>query len=162
MATRTTRATPLVPGALADHVLCVLGKVGQAALRLSEETLQDTGLRIRHYSVLQALEEHGAQAQQELSTYLRIDTATMVSTVDDLERLGYATRQRDPNDRRRSLVAVTAAGRAALRHGSRLLDDLESRALAGLSATQRRQLASVLAALSNDGPFLDLHLRPKG
>lgn len=151
-----------MPGALADHVLCVLGKVGQAALRLSEEVLQDTGLRIRHYSVLQALEERGAQAQQELSSYLRIDTATMVSTVDDLERLGHATRQRDPKDRRRSLVALTPAGRAALRHASGLLDDLERQALAGLSPTQRRQLASVMTALSGDGPFLELHLKPKG
>lgn len=157
MPARTSPVTPLVPDSIAEHALCALTKLGQVAFRLSDDVLQPLGLRVRHYTVMQTLADRGPLAQLDIATLLRIDTATMVATVDDLEKLGHATRRRDPEDRRRSLVELTPSGTRALKKANSALDGLESEALGGLSPSQRKQLAAIVHTLSHDGPFLALN-----
>ncbi len=145
---------PLVPGTIAGHPMCVLGRVGQAAFRISEQKLLGLGLRVRHYSILQTLEDAGASSQLDLGNALRIDAATMVASIDDLESMGLATRRRDPADRRRYLVEVTDKGRTTLVAANAMLDALDDEALSGLSATQREQLTSILDALTISAPLV--------
>ena len=49
----------------------------------------------------------------ELAARAWLTKATVVHAVDELERLGYVTREPDPADRRAKLVRMTARGRAA-------------------------------------------------
>ncbi|RZS31218.1 DNA-binding MarR family transcriptional regulator [Herbihabitans rhizosphaerae] len=139
---------PLVPGSIAEHTGCLLVKVGQVLYRLAEESLADLGLRVRHYSVLQALADNGAMSQLGIGGHLRIDPATMVSTLDDLESAGYAARVRDPGDRRRYLVETTAAGKKRLARANRMLSDLDDLLLSDLPQTKRRALHGSLATLA--------------
>src|ERR1700735_4549281 len=90
---------PLVPGRMAGHTSCVLQKLGQVIFRLMEAELAGLGLRIRHYSVLGALLDRGRMSQQDIGTYLRIDAATMVATIDDLEKRSLVRRNRREDDR---------------------------------------------------------------
>lgn len=143
----------LVPGTVAEHTSCLLLKLGQVVFRLAEDHLDDAGLRVRHYSILQALADNGAMSQLALGGYLRIDPATMVSSLDDLERAELAARARDPQDRRRHLVEITAAGRALLERTNRSLDELDERVLADVSAADRRALHRILTRLAG-GPTL--------
>jgi len=87
-------AAPLVSGHVAEHTSCLLVKLGQAVFRLAEDQLEPLGLRVRHYSILQALADNGAMSQLALGAYLRIDPATMVGSLDDLEQLALASRTR--------------------------------------------------------------------
>lgn len=144
---------PLVAGSAADHTVCLLLRLGQAAFRLCEDGLGALGLRLRHYSVLQVLADNGPTAQLTLGTYLRIDPATMVSSLDDLEQRGYAARARDPLDRRRCVVAATESGLRALNAINGLLLRLGENALADLTAADRRILHRLLARLAA-GPTL--------
>lgn len=144
---------PLVAGSVADHTVCLLLRLGQAALRLCEDGLGTLGLRVRHYSVLQALADNGPTAQLALGAYLRIDPATMVSSLDDLEQRGYAARARDPLDRRRCVVAATESGLGVLNTVNGRLQRLGESALADLSADDRRMLHRLLARLAA-GPTL--------
>ncbi|WP_225849760.1 MarR family winged helix-turn-helix transcriptional regulator [Streptomyces sp. HPF1205] len=144
---------PLVAGSAADHTVCLLLRLGQAAFRLCEDGLGVLGLRVRHYSVLQALADNGPTAQLALGTYLRIDPATMVSSLDDLEQRGYAARARDPLDRRRCVVAATDSGLRALTAVNGRLQRLGDHALADLSAADRRMLHRLLTRLAA-GPAL--------
>lgn len=139
---------PLVPGTVAEHTICLLVKLGQVAFRIAEDGIGGTGLRVRHYSVLQALADNGAMPQLALGSFLRIDPATMVTSLDDLERAGYAERTRDPQDRRRYAVDLTAEGRKVLADLNRTLVDLDGEILADLGATERHSLHALLGSLA--------------
>jgi DNA-binding MarR family transcriptional regulator len=69
----------LVPGSIASHQSCLLVKLGQVSFRLQEAALAALDLRVRHFSVLQALADRGPSVQLELGRYLRIDPATMAT-----------------------------------------------------------------------------------
>lgn len=105
------RTTPPTLTGLTTYLLSRTGKAARAALavRLSEQ-----GLRLWHMAILAALADFGPHAQRELSARLAIDPSDVVKVVDELAAPGFVERSRDPADRRRVLVALTPAGRAAL------------------------------------------------
>ncbi|MER5923742.1 MarR family winged helix-turn-helix transcriptional regulator [Streptomyces mirabilis] len=141
---------------MAEHTICLLVKLGQVAFRIAEDGIGGTGLRVRHYSVLQALADNGAMPQLALGSFLRIDPATMVTTLDDLERTGYAERTRDPQDRRRYAVDITAEGRKVLADLNRTLVDLDGEVLADLGATERDSLHALLGSLAGSPTLTSL------
>jgi len=139
---------PLVPGRLADHTTCLALKIGQVVFRLMENRLASLGLRVRHYSVLETLFESGPMPQQDLGNYLRIDGATMVATIDDLEKFGYVTRTRSAADRRSYDISLLAQGRTVLRRLNVLMDDLDGDLFADLTKNQQTELHYLLGKLS--------------
>ena len=147
---------PLVPGTVAEHTICLLVKLGQVAFKIAEDGIAGTGLRVRHYSVLQALADNGAMPQLALGSFLRIDPATMVTSLDDLERAGFAQRTRDPQDRRRYAVDITDGGRKVLADLNRALADLDSEILADLGTTERHSLHVLLGSLAGSPALTSL------
>ena len=79
--------------------------------RASEELL---GMRLKQFLTLSYIQDHENVTQQELETTLLVDANAVVLLLNDLETAGYVVRRRDPADRRRHLVEVTRAGKAAL------------------------------------------------
>ncbi|MFF4724136.1 MarR family winged helix-turn-helix transcriptional regulator [Streptomyces mirabilis] len=146
----------LVPGTVAEHTICLLVKLGQVAFKIAEDGIGGTGLRVRHYSVLQALADNGAMPQLALGSFLRIDPATMVTSLDDLERAGYAERTRDPQDRRRYAVDITAGGRKVLADLNRTLADLDGDILADLGTAERQSLHVLLGSLAGSPALTSL------
>jgi DNA-binding MarR family transcriptional regulator len=144
---------PLVPGIIADHTSCLVLKVGQVVFRLMEDRLSGLGLRIRHYSLLAALTDRGPMSQGQLGAFLRIDGATMVATIDDLEALGLVERRRAQRDRRQSMVSITADGEKMLRRVEDLMTALDDEFLEDVTANQRTQLHRLMLKLSQ-GPVL--------
>jgi DNA-binding MarR family transcriptional regulator len=55
----------------------------------------------------------GESSQRELAAVSRVTEQTMCRVLDRLVRLGYVTRERDLEDRRRSRIAITPAGATA-------------------------------------------------
>ena len=152
---------PLVPGSIAEHTSCLLAKLGQVAFRLADERLSALGLRVRHYSILQALADLGATPQQELGTYLRIDPATMVSSVDDLEDAKFALRRRSPQDRRRYVVELTEGGEQALAEANQVLAELD-RAVGDLGNAAVASRPGADEAVPRPGAHRSLRRRPRG
>ncbi|MBB3036359.1 MarR family winged helix-turn-helix transcriptional regulator [Hoyosella altamirensis] len=140
-------AHALVPAEIADHTTCLLLRLGQVTYKLTEEALAPFGLRTRHYTVLKALNASGPDGQHALGTRLRIDPATMVSVVDDLESLSCAERNRDPLDRRRVLVSITDKGRDLIGRADTALVELNDTLLVELTGGQRGALHEILATL---------------
>jgi DNA-binding MarR family transcriptional regulator len=73
-----------------------------------------------------------------------IDPSAMVRLIDELEGAGLAERRRRPQDRRAWEVAITPKGRRTLERGKRLAGEVEDEVLSGLSASERRQLLTLL------------------
>src|SRR5207302_3202943 len=111
--------------------------VGQAAQRsqaLVAEALADEGMRRQHFTVLTSLAEQGEASQATLGRRLWIDPSDLHAIVGELERDGLLARVRDPEDRRRNVVRLTTAGRAALKRLDALIDQAQRDFLSPLSA----------------------------
>jgi DNA-binding MarR family transcriptional regulator len=79
-----------------------------------------------------------------------------VLLLNDLEALEYVERRRDPMDRRRHLVELTATGRVALERAELAQSTVEDDVLAALSAEERGQLQRLLShALEGQATDLD-------
>jgi DNA-binding MarR family transcriptional regulator len=125
----------------------LLSRVGAAVRAGFKDVLADWGIRPQQFQVLLVLTSGGGASQQELCTAAGIDSGNMVELLDGLEGLGYARRDRDPRDRRRYIVTVTPAGRAALMELLAAVAKYNERFLAPLSEPERQQLAATLGKL---------------
>jgi DNA-binding MarR family transcriptional regulator len=74
-----------------------------------------------------------------------MDANNVVLLLNELEELGHVSRLRDPSDRRRHLVQITPAGRAALSDAERAQAVIEDEVLAALDFDERRTLRELLS-----------------
>lgn len=140
---------PLVPSLVERHISCVALKIGQVVFRLLEAELdQQLSLRIRHYSTLGALSESGSMSQQSIGAYLRIDAATMVAVIDDLEQRDLVRRERHKVDRRRYIVTITAQGEQTLEVICALIAKFDGEMFSDLTVNQQSQMHKLMEKLS--------------
>lgn len=90
----------------------LLGTASRAVERAWADALDARGLTHAGLIVLHLLEQ-GVVSQADLARIAQVEAQTMSRTVDRLEREGLVTRQPDPADRRRHVLAITPAGRTA-------------------------------------------------
>jgi DNA-binding MarR family transcriptional regulator len=106
--------------------------------------LQSIGLTPALFAVLNYLQAHEGEIQQQIGSGMGIDPSTMVSLVDQLERAGLAKRRPHPRDRRAREVLITPKGRRTLKRARELAEEVEGDVLQGLSPAERRQLVTLL------------------
>jgi len=94
-----------LPSYLAGHV----ARIGHRGLVAA---LAEVDLRLPHFAVLTGLSDFGPLAQHALADRLGLNRSHLVGYLDLLERRGFVRRERDPEDRRRQRVALTADGLA--------------------------------------------------
>ncbi len=110
--------------------------------RATEDVL---GMKLKQLITLELLANKEGCQQQELGATLMIDPNNCVLLLNDLDDRGYVERQRDPRDRRRHIVVITAAGLKALDKAEAKLEALEGEVLANLDDTEREQLRDLLS-----------------
>jgi DNA-binding MarR family transcriptional regulator len=121
--------------------------------RGDEEVL---GMQLRHLVALAYVRDHDGCPQQDLADAFCMDANNVVLLLNELEELGYATRLRDPQDRRRHVVELTSAGRAALERSELAQGAIENEVLGALDAEERKILRQLLArALRSVEPLED-------
>jgi DNA-binding MarR family transcriptional regulator len=113
----------------------------QVYRRSSEELL---GMHLRHLITLSYLRDHNGSPQQELADAFCMDANNVVLLLNELEELGHVTRRRDPCDRRRHVVELTAAGRRALTGAERAQEQIEDEVLQALDPQERATLWRLL------------------
>ena len=109
--------------------------------RATEDVL---GLKLKAYMVLTNLRD-GALPQQDLCASMQMDANNTVLLLNDLESKGYVERRRDPADRRRHIVELTAEGAEAIERAERAIDQMEDEVLGPLSAEERETLRELMA-----------------
>jgi DNA-binding MarR family transcriptional regulator len=106
------------------------------------------GLTGASRAVLEHLAISGPLTVGEATRHLDRAQSVISEIVDQLEDKGLLERERDPADRRRTLVWLTPAGQEALRRDGEVLGlDRLADALARLPAGQRTALITATAAL---------------
>jgi MarR family transcriptional regulator, lower aerobic nicotinate degradation pathway regulator len=112
------------------------------------EALEAEGFSQYHYSVLAVAGEQAHRAQATIAEALGLDPSQLVGVLDGLEERGLIVRQRDPADRRRHVVELTAKGRQQLVRLRRIIDRLEDEMFAPLDAESRKTFHELLLRLA--------------
>lgn len=140
-----SQGTPFVIEESMSYLVTYLAK---AFRRVLTERLAAHGASIGQWAVLMFLWARDGQSQGELSRQVAIEDATMVRTIDRMERDGLVRRVRDSRDRRRINIFLTHKGLA-------LRDSLVPCAIAGNEAAmqpftdaEREQLSDLLRRMS--------------
>jgi MarR family transcriptional regulator, lower aerobic nicotinate degradation pathway regulator len=118
-----------------------LARRGQA---LVGDALAREGARRQHFAVLTSLAEQGAASQADLGRRLWIDRSDLHALLGEMEHDGLVARVRDAEDRRRNVVTLTPAGRAALARLDERVDSAQRSLLEPLSAKEQRELMRLL------------------
>ena len=112
-----------------------------------DEALRPFGLERRHLMVLLRLAAEGPMSQRDLVARTRHDKASMVRIVDDLERLGLASREPVAGDRRLRAVTMTEQGRIAFDQAHQAATPAARAAMQPLTPDQLTQLRELLQVL---------------
>src|SRR3954451_22281796 len=141
----TKRSAP--PGIARQWPTLLMIKLGRITLHRFTEALEPFGIRPRHVAALMELRDRGELTQQSLCGQLHLDPTNLVAILNQLEQRGYATRRRDPEDRRRHLVEVSKTGIAVLEKVSEVMDGVEDDLLDGLEPAERELLEGLLTSI---------------
>jgi MarR family transcriptional regulator for hemolysin len=106
----------------------------------------EIGITPRDYCVLSHAMS-GEYTQIELAKLADLDKTTMLNTLDDLERSGYAERKPSPADRRVRIVTVTGHGEGLVAEGHQIADQVHGEVLAALPPEQRQAFVGALTTL---------------
>jgi MarR family transcriptional regulator, lower aerobic nicotinate degradation pathway regulator len=133
-----------------------LGQLHRLATTRLDATLGEQDLSLRTYAVLACLDESGKLSQQQVADRVAIDRSDLVKLLDQLEALGHVMRRPDPDDRRRHILILTAAGTQAVRQAEQAVGQATDDVFANLTAEERHTLHRLtLRALGK-------HCRPPG
>jgi len=146
--TVTARFARRMPGELLASSTFLLKRLGFAAKDRAMASYEETGLRPYHYAIMLVLDEGSAETQGSIADALGYDRGQLVGLLDELQEQGLVERQRDPNDRRRHLVRMTAEGTKALRRLRALARRNDDEFLDPLSEEERVQLHTLLMRLA--------------
>ena len=129
----------------------VVGRISRLARELEarlEPVYREHGLEPGWHDVLATLRRSGPRLRPtDLAGSVMLTSSGTTKRLDKLEQAGLIAREPDPNDRRGTLISLTAEGR-------RLIDvltpahlDNERRLLSALSEAERDRLAGLLRKL---------------
>jgi DNA-binding MarR family transcriptional regulator len=164
MTTKTeTAASPArVPEALVASSSFLIKRLGFAAKERGMQAYEDAGFSPYHYAVLSVLAEGSRETQGQIADALGYDRGQLVGFLDDLEERGLVERRRDPDDRRRHIVRVTAAGKKALAKLRVLSERLDDEFLEPLDDEERATLHALLLRLARIHDPRGAHMSPPG
>ncbi|MFD7841687.1 MarR family winged helix-turn-helix transcriptional regulator [Nocardia sp. NPDC059764] len=133
------------PARLRGKSTWLISKAAARAQRLISEAMAEVDGRAYHFAILAAVDEFGPDSQVRIGQRCGIDQSDMHTMLRELAEHGYVARTPDPGDRRRNLITLTPSGRRRLQKLDSALTAVQDDLLATLSATERDQLAALLA-----------------
>jgi DNA-binding MarR family transcriptional regulator len=128
-------------------LLASLFPVTKALRRIEDEAAAAADLTMWQYAILSVVKDAPRLNQRVIARQLNYSANRIIADLDHLEARGLVVRQPGA-DRRANVITLTRSGAALQRRVQRAIHAREDELLAGLSATQQRQLHSVVQALA--------------
>jgi len=120
--------------------------------RAVDERMVGAGLSLARTKTLRVLADRGPLRQAELAAESGTAPRSVTQAVEALERDGLVERAPDPDDGRAKIVALTAAGTAALASGTDAGNEALRGIFGGLGEEGLAALADLLGALAARTP----------
>ncbi|MEV4108732.1 MarR family winged helix-turn-helix transcriptional regulator [Nonomuraea sp. NPDC049695] len=133
---------------MVDRPGLALALSGQIANTRIKKALAQHGLKPPHGHVLMLLSDQGATSQQSLVETLGVDPSMVVAILNDLESNGLAERRRDPADRRRHIVEISARGKVMVSGIHDAIAAVESALFADLDSEEISTLQRLLSRIN--------------
>jgi DNA-binding MarR family transcriptional regulator len=151
-----TRAAANGRQAAEPTLLYLLKQVELAVRSHLDDLLRPAGLTALQYTALTVLERRPDLTSAQLARNSFVTAQTMADMVTTLRERGLIERRRDPDDRRRLVLALTSPGRRLLGRYRGKVAALEADMLANLTNRQsvelRKSLLACRSALGNHPP----------
>src|ERR1700751_6133124 len=90
--------------------MVLLTRLSRVVYRSATEDI--LGMKMKAYATLSTL-RNGPMPQQDLCVSMHLDPNNCVLLLNEMEAAGHVRRSRDPADRRRHIVEITADGKRA-------------------------------------------------
>src|SRR5258708_1252868 len=145
----STGATGQLPQELLGSSLFLLKRLGMAAKELAHTAYEEAGFSPFHHAVLALLDEGARETQGAIADSLGYDRGMLVGILDELEEKSLIERKRDPNDRRRHVVRLTADGKRALTKLRAISRRIDEEFFAPLDEDERRQMYELMQRLAD-------------
>lgn len=146
MDTRSDDDLPLEP---AIGFMRRLWRLNHALERLSSRMESSLGVTAQQRMIVRCVGKFPGITAGQLATQLHADPGTISTALARLERRGLVARRRDPRDKRRVALGLTAAGRALDRPAEGTVEAAVERLLATTDEASLRRTEQVLVALTD-------------
>ena len=133
-------------------------RCGVLMTQIAERRFQSLPISFPQWLVLIHLAQQEHVSATQLSEHLGHDMGALTRVVDELERRGFARRERSRRDRRAVEIAVTAAGRRQAREAKRVVVELLNRLVEPFTD---REIETLLPLLQRMHGHLQQELEPK-
>src|SRR4051812_30564495 len=144
--------TPPTSDEVAEFAGQLFFRLWRASHTRIAEGLESIGLTPALFGLLNVIGAREGAIQPELGAAMGVDPSTMVSLIDELERMGLAKRRPCPRDRRAREVTITPKGRRTLERARKMILAVEDEVLGGLSGSERSRLLSLLRRALETSP----------
>jgi DNA-binding MarR family transcriptional regulator len=135
------------PEPLAEHIGYLLAAAHLQVRERFEAALAPLGIEARHFGALATIDASAPCSQQLVAEQLGVTGPVVVQLVDDLERRGLVTRERNPADRRSYALQPTGKGRTTLRRTRAAIQQVAATIAAPLGPEGDEQLRTLLRRL---------------
>jgi MarR family transcriptional regulator, lower aerobic nicotinate degradation pathway regulator len=149
------RRPACLPEELRANTLFLIARLGYMIKARVLQELEEAGFSMYEYSVLATLAEGACEAQATIADLLSLDRSQLVGMLDHLEERGLVERKRDPADRRRHKVSLTAEGKREFAKLRAIVRKVDASILEPLDEETRKSLHKTLltVAAHNDSRF---------
>jgi len=123
----------------------LLSRCSQQLRTQVDERLRPWGMTLASWRILRALALSGERFHQaRLAKEVGVETPTLVSLLDRMEKMEWVRREPDPGDRRAKIVEVTPAGAKLFRQLQKQVKAVREDMFGGLSEQELDQACGLL------------------
>jgi len=140
--------TTCMPPELVASMVFLLGRLGITVKKRALEELEAAGFSPYDYGVLALVADGACKTQGTIADALGLDRSQLVGMLDALEERELIERRRDPKDRRRHTVMLTADGKRQLSRLRSIVERIEDEFFAPLDPESRAQLHELLVQVA--------------
>lgn len=105
-----------------NQLTALLRGFGSRSILHQQAIVQSLGIPANDYISIDLLNELGPLTAGELADKTGLSTGTITALIDRLEKIGYARREKDPNDRRRVIIVPTYEDKEEIKKAYQPLD----------------------------------------
>jgi MarR family multiple antibiotic resistance transcriptional regulator len=126
-----------------------LWRLNQALEKLSSHMEKRFGITAQQRLLMRCVRKYPGMTAGQLATMLHVDPGTVSAALKRLENKRLLQRRRDPRDKRRVTLGLSARGMALARPGAETVEHADDRLLASTSANAIGNVQTVLGKLTN-------------
>jgi DNA-binding MarR family transcriptional regulator len=122
----------------------------RAARRIRSQRV-NTGVTLSQLSALSTVGKCGPLSAGEIAAIERVQPPSMTKILASLEAAGWVSRASHPDDRRQSIISITAGGEQLLDEETRARDEWLTERLVEFSDAERKVLVDAIEVLNRLG-----------